>query len=493
MMERDRIRAGRLPGERSPEVAEFLSSMEADRWIAEADILVDIAHLLMLCRQDLVEPDAARSIMRVLLELHDQGIPAEVFEDRFEDIHAGIETYLIERIGEDRGGRLHTGRSRNDEVATCIRIRLRTELTGLMGELIRLREILLDLAARHEATVMPGFTHLQHAQPTTLAHHLAAYEEAFARDFERLQATFGRVNRSPLGAGAFASTGLPIDREMTSRLLGFTDVAGNTMDAVASRDTLLESLSSAAILMTTVSRLGEELVLWSSSLVGFVELDDAYCSTSSIMPQKKNPDTAEIMRAKAGTVCGALNGALMIVKGLPMSYNRDLQEATPHLWRGLEASRRTVRLLTGMISTATFRKDRMEAEAGQGYSTATDLADMLVREYRLPFRTAHNIVGRAVREGRLDLDTLEKAARSVASRSLVEAGLTADQVERALAPRSAILARDVVGGPSPPAIRAALKERRRAHRRDEAWQQRITEALEASESELITAAREMAA
>jgi argininosuccinate lyase len=493
MMERDRIRAGRLSEERSPEVAEFLSSMEADRWIAKADILVDIAHLLMLHRQDLVEKEAAQAVMQVLLELYDRGIPVEVFDDRFEDIHAGIEAYLIGRTGEERGGRLHTGRSRNDEVATCIRIRLREEMTGLMGELILLRETLLDLAAHNEATVMPGFTHLQHAQPTTLAHHLAAYEEALARDFERFQAAFGRVNRSPLGAGAFATSGLPIDRQMTARSLGFTDVAGNTMDAVASRDTLLEALADAAILMTTVSRFCEELVLWSSPLAQFIELDDTYCSTSSIMPQKKNPDTAEIMRAKAGTVCGTLIGALMIVKGLPMSYNRDLQEVTPHVWRGMDACRRSVRLLNGIISSAVWGKKRMEEEAGRGFSTATDLADLLVREYHLPFRTAHTIVGRAVREGRLDLDTLERAAHEVASLSLMEKGLTAEKIGHALIPRSAVMARDAVGGPSPVAIRAALKERRRAHRRDDSWHQRITEALATAESELIAAARELAA
>ncbi|MDD1679384.1 MAG: argininosuccinate lyase, partial [Methanomicrobiales archaeon] len=199
IMERDRIRAGRLSEDRSREVAEFLSSMEADRWIAEADILVDIAHLLMLHHQGLVEKDTARVLLEALLELYERGIPEEVFDDCYEDIHAGIEAYLIGRTGIDRGGRLHTGRSRNDEVATCIRLRLREEMTGLMGELILLRETLLDTAAHQETAVMPGFTHLQHAQPTTLAHHLAAYEEAFARDFERFQAAFGRVNRSPLG------------------------------------------------------------------------------------------------------------------------------------------------------------------------------------------------------------------------------------------------------------------------------------------------------
>jgi argininosuccinate lyase len=491
-MERDRIRAGRLSEERSGEVAAFLSSMKADRWIAEVDLLVDMAHLLMLQRQALVEEEAGRAIMGVLLDLYEKGLPPEVFEDRFEDIHAGIEAYLIDRVGEEFGGRLHTGRSRNDEVATCIRLRLREEILGLIGDLFTLRETLLDRAAEHEGAVMPGFTHLQHAQPTTLGHHLAAYEEAFARDFDRFRDTLGRANRSPLGAAAFASTGVGIQREMTATLLGFTDISGNTMDAVASRDAALEALGDAAILMATVSRLCEDLVLWSSSLVRFAELADAYCSTSSIMPQKKNPDTAEIMRAKAGSVIGALTSALSIVKSLPMSYNRDLQELTPHLWLAMDDTRRSVRLLQAMIETATFHQARMKEEAGRGFATATDLADLLVREYGLPFRRAHTIVARAVRKGRLDLATLEEAAKEVGNPPLLGLGVTEEAIRRVLDPVGAVSARDIAGGPAPSALRASLKERRRTLRRDGAWQEKMVAAFSTARDDLIQAAQEVA-
>jgi len=491
-MEQDRIRAGRLEGERSGDVATFLSSMDADRWIASADVLVDMAHLVMLYRQGLIDKEPAQAVMQVLLELHTKGLPEEVFDERFEDIHAGIEAYLIARTGEENGGRLHTGRSRNDEVATCIRLRLREELTGMLGDLIALRETLLNRAAPHDGTVMPGFTHLQHAQPTTLAHYLIAYEEAFSRDVDRLRDALGRINRSPLGAAAFASTGLTIDRQQTAHLLGFIDIAENTMDAVASRDGPLEVLAACSILMATVSRCSEELVLWSSPLVRFVELDEMYCSTSSIMPQKKNPDVAEVMRAKAGTVAGSLTAALSIMKGLPMSYNRDLQELTPHLWRGVQAARQSVRLLNGMIATARYDVERMRMEAGKGFSTATDLADLLVREYRLPFRRAHTIVGRAVRLGGLELGTIERAAMEAVGISLVDRGLTEARIREVLDPAAAVMARGNIGGPSPVAVRTALKVRRRLHRRDEIWLEKLTAGFTEAREALVTAAREVA-
>jgi argininosuccinate lyase len=234
---------------------QFLSSMQEDRHIAEADILVDIAHVLMLDKQKIIGREVTKELLPALLALHDEGIPEEVFDDRFEDVHAGIESLLIESLGADTGGRMHIGRSRNDEVATCIRIRLREELLKQMAALLKVREVLVALADQNRETIMPGFTHLQHAQPTTLAHHLLSYEQAFSRDFERLNEAFARVNRSPLGAAAFASTGFPINREYTASLLGFDAPLVNTMDAVATRDFALETLAGLAILMSTVSRL----------------------------------------------------------------------------------------------------------------------------------------------------------------------------------------------------------------------------------------------
>jgi argininosuccinate lyase len=472
----------------------FLSSMRADRYIAEADILVDIAHVLMLERQKINDRATTRQLLPALLMLYDNGIPEEVFEDRFEDVHAGIESFLVESLGVEAGGRMHMGRSRNDEVVTCIRIRLRKDLIAQMAALLKVREVLLALSERHTESVMPGFTHMQHAQPTTLAHHLLAYEQAFSRDFDRLNEAYARVNRSPLGAAAFASTGYPIDREFTAALLGFDGLVTNTMDAVATRDFALETLADLTILMAGTSRLCEELIVWSTTFVKFVNLGDAFCSTSSIMPQKKNPDTAEIMRAKSGSVFGAFSGAFVTVKGLPMSYNRDLQELTPNIWRGMEDAGESLRILADMLACASFDTERMEEEAGKGFSTATELADSLVRSCGLPFRTAHNIVGRAVREGDLSLATLERAAGEVGGGfSLAGKGLTQKDIDRMLDVKYSLELRTAPGGPAPDAVRAAIAERRKQHRADAGSIGRKQKKLARAEERLIAEARGMVA
>ena len=488
-MQEDQIRRGRLGGKRGCEVSRFLSSMDADRKIAEADVLVDMAHLLMLRHQDLIGKEHARAIMGVLAGFFDEGLPEDVFLDRFEDIHAGIEAYLIDKLGEETGGRIHLGRSRNDEVAACIRIRAREEVLLLMESACRIRKVLITLAGEHTGTVMPGFTHLQHAQPTTLGHHLLAYEEAFTRDFARLGSAFGRVNESPLGAAAFASTGFPIDRDLTAGLLGFDGLVENSMDAVSSRDFVLEVLSACAILSTTASRLSADLVLWSSPMAGFVTLGDAYCSSSSIMPQKKNPDTLEIIRAKAGTVLGSLAAAHAIVKGLPMSYNRDLQEVTPHLWQGISAVQEGIPILAEVLATASFHPERMEEEAGKGFATATELADLLVRDLGIPFRTAHTIVGKAVRAGSLDLATLEKGAQGSFGISLTGLGLTRQKVRDALGVRSMVDARKVTGGPAPAAVKKALKARKEQLRTDMAATASLDKKLSTAREHLLSEAR----
>jgi len=488
----DVVRLGRLSGERTGDMMHFLSSMGADRYIAEADVLVDIAHVLMLDRQKINDPATTRRLLPALLMLHDKGIPDEVFEDRFEDVHAGIESHLIESIGIDAGGRMHMGRSRNDEVVTCIRIRLREELLAQLASLLKIRQILLTIAENNTESMMPGFTHLQHAQPTTLAHHLLAYEQAFSRDFDRLNEAFARVNQSPLGAAAFASTGYPIDREFTATLLGFEGLVTNTMDAVATRDFALETLADLTILMATVSRLCEELIIWSMSFVKFVTLDDAFCSTSSIMPQKKNPDTAEIMRAKSGSVFGAFSGALVITKGLPMSYNRDLQELTPSLWRGLDDAGASLRLLADMLASASFDTRRMADEAGKGFSTATELADSLVRSCGIPFRTAHNIVGRAVQKGDLSFATLERAAGEVGGGiSLAAKGLTQKDIDRMLGVRYSLEQRKAPGGPAPDAVRTAITWRKKQYQHDAEITDKKHAKLSTAKEHLIAEARRM--
>jgi len=472
----------------------FLSSMDADRRIAEADVLVDIAHVLMLDKQKINGRGITTQLLPALLGLHDKGCPDGVFDDRFEDVHAGIESLLIEAIGVEAGGRMHMGRSRNDEVATCIRLRLRDDLIRELAALLKVRAVLIALAEEHTGSIMPGFTHLQHAQPTTLAHHLLAYEQAFSRDFDRLSEAYARVNRSPLGAAAFASTGYPISREYTASLLGFDGLVSNTMDAVATRDFALEVLADLSIMMATTSRLCEELVFWSTSFVQFVTLDDAFCSTSSIMPQKKNPDTAEIMRAKSGAVFGAFSGAFVTVKGLPMSYNRDLQDLTPHLWRGMQAADESIGLLAGMLASATFDTERMSGEAGKGFSTATELADTMVRQYGIPFRTAHNIVGRAVQKGSLTLATLEAAAKEVGSGiSLKKKGLTQKKIDEVLDPQYSIALRKAPGGPAPAAIKDAIRDRKKQLDSDAATTDQKLKKLATAKKNLITTARRLVA
>jgi len=493
-MRTDVVRLGRLSGERTGEMTKFLSSMKADRCIADADILVDIAHVLMLDKQKIIDREITKQLIAALLELFDDGIPEEAFDDRFEDVHAGIETLLIEALGPEIGGRMHMGRSRNDEVATCIRIKLREDLVKQLAALLKVREVLTTLAEQNIDTVMPGFTHLQHAQPTTLAHHLLAYEQGFSRDFERLKEAFARVNKSPLGAAAFASTGYPISREYTADLLGFDGLIVNTMDAVATRDFALETLADLSILMANTSRLCEELIIWSTSFVKFVNLDDAFCSTSSIMPQKKNPDTAEIMRGKTGSVFGSFTGALLTVKGLPMSYNRDLQELTPNIWRGMRDAKESLRLLIDMLASASFDKERMREEAGKGFSTATELADSLVRSYGIPFRTAHNIVGRAVQKGYLNLATLEEASKELETGiSLIEKGLTQKNIDDALNVEYAIALRKAAGGPAALAIKIALDERKKQMDVDSDFIDTRLAKLAKAKEDLITEARRMVA
>ena len=491
-MRTDVVRLGRLSGERTVKMMQFLSSMRADRWIADADILVDIAHVLMLEKQRIISHDTAKQLLPALLELYDEGIPDEAFDEQFEDVHAGIEALLIEAIGADIGGRMHIGRSRNDEVATCIRIKLRDELLKQMAALLKVREVLVAIAEQHTETAMPGFTHLQHAQPTTLAHHMLAYEQAFSRDFDRLREAYVRVNQSPLGAAAFASTGYPINRELTARFLGFDGLVTNTMDAVATRDFALETLSDLTILMANVSRLCEDLIIWSTSFVKFVVLDDAFCSTSSIMPQKKNPDTAEIMRAKTGSVFGAFTGALLTIKGLPMSYNRDMQELTPNIWRGMRDAKESIRLLIDMLSSATFDTGRMKEEAGKGFSTATELADSFVKAYDIPFRTAHNIVGRAIQKGYLNLETLDTAAKELGVEiSFAEKGLTQDKINEVLDVSYSLALRKAPGGPAPLATKIAIEDRKKQLDTDSALIDERLAKLSRAKDELITEARRL--
>jgi argininosuccinate lyase len=422
--------------------------MEADKQIFNADIEVDKAHVVMLKEQGIISDKDCSSILSGLQKIHKDGITA--LDTSYEDVHIALEARLIEMVGEDTGGRMHSGRSRNDEVATCIRLTLRMELLCLLEEAQDLVETLIKTAGKHHETIMPGYTHTQHAQPTTLAHNLLAHANAFMRDIERIRSAYRHTNQNPLGAAAFASTGFAINRKRTTELLGFDSAFENSMDAVSTRDFMIESISCFSNMMTNLSRMAEELILWSSSEFGFIELDDRYSSTSSIMPQKKNPDIAELMRAKTGTVHGTLVSVLTICKGLPYSYNRDLQEATPHLWSAVDTLRASVRMARGMIGTMSVKKDAMNRATDIGFMTATELADVIVRTTGIPFRTAHHIVGAIAKTGTTPtISIIDRLSLEIIDEKLSDKGLTEKAIRKALDPVDNVRKRRVQGGPSP--------------------------------------------
>jgi argininosuccinate lyase len=425
--------------------------MAADRRIFEADLAVDRAHVVMLAEQGIVADDDAGEILAALKEVEEAGYDA--LPDG-EDVHAAIETAVIDRVGAV-GGKMHTARSRNDEVATCIRYRLREDVLGTLSTSLALREALVGVADEHLTTTMPGYTHLQPAQPTTVAHYLLSYERAVARDAERLFDAYDRVDRCPLGSAAFAGTPFDVDRERVAELLGFESVLENSMDAVSTRDFLAETVSALATLATTLSGLAEDLILFSKE--DYVELSDDYASTSSIMPQKKNPDTLELVRATAGDASSGVTGLLATLKGLPRAYNRDLQRATPHTWEVVDAVREATDVAAGAVATAEWDETSLEAASAEGFSTATGVADALAME-GLPFRTAHELVARAS-EGGSDYDALDAAARETLGEPLSEV-VPREAVEAALDPAESVASRDSRGGPAPEAVRDGLETAR---------------------------------
>ncbi|MBE9606549.1 argininosuccinate lyase [Acetobacteraceae bacterium H6797] len=372
------------------------ASIGFDRKLWRQDIRGSLAHAAMLKHVGIISADDEAAIRDGLNQIAAEIEAGEfTFSEALEDIHMNVEARLTERIGE-AGKRLHTGRSRNDQVALDMRLWVRDAIDGIDGQIADLMRALVDRADEHAATVMPGFTHLQPAQPTTLGHHLLAYVEMLGRDRARLADCRARMNESPLGAAALCGTGFPIDRHMTAAALGFDQPMRNSLDAVASRDFSLEFLSTATICGTHLSRFAEEIVLWTNPYFGFVKLSDAFTTGSSIMPQKRNPDAAELVRAKVGRIAGALVGLMTVMKGLPLTYGKDMQEDKEGLFDATEA------LALGLAATAGMVRDmqpdgaRLKAAAGAGFSTATDLADWLVRELRLPFRDAHHVTGRLV-------------------------------------------------------------------------------------------------
>ncbi len=448
---------GRFEGGTSDIMQRVNASIFFDRRLYRQDIAGSRAHCTMLVAQGILTEADGLAILKGL----DQ-VEREITEGDFEydaakeDIHMHVEARLYEIIGEP-AGRLHTGRSRNDQVALDFRLWLRDEIDALEPALRDLQTALLDRAEEYADAVMPGFTHLQIAQPVTFGHHLMAYVEMVSRDRGRFKDCRGRLNECPLGAAALAGTSFPIDRQATAQDLGFDRPVANSMDAVAARDFALEYLAAASILSIHLSRLAEEIVNWSSAQFRFIDLGDGYTTGSSIMPQKRNPDAAELVRAKTGRVIGDLNALLVVMKGLPMSYSKDMQEDKEPVFEVADTLTLTVLATTGMIRDLSANREVMASAAGQGYATATDLADWLVRELGLPFRRAHHVTGSLVKlaEARaVDLDGL-----SLLDMQTIESGIT-DAVFEVLGAANSVASRTSLGGTAPSQVRAAIAEAR---------------------------------
>lgn len=386
---------GRFTKETNELVNQFNASISFDSRFYHQDIRGSIAHVTMLAKQGILT-DAERDTIIAGLK----GIEADIESGKLpidssqEDIHSFVEANLIERVG-DTGKKLHTGRSRNDQVALDMRLYTRDEVVETKNLLLHLMNTLETIMEANTDTYMPGFTHLQKAQPVTLAHHIGAYIEMFKRDFSRLSDIYERMNYCPLGAGALAGTTYPLDRDYTASLLGFKAPTANSMDSVSDRDYLIDYLSAGATIMMHLSRFSEEMILWNSNEYRFIELDDAYSTGSSIMPQKKNPDIAELIRGKTGRVYGALTSLLTTMKGIPLAYNKDMQEDKELTFDAIDTVKGCISLFDGMIATTTFRKDVMKQSAVGGFTNATDAADYLVN-HGVPFRDAHGIIGRLV-------------------------------------------------------------------------------------------------
>ena len=466
---------GRFTKQTDQLVFDFNASITFDKRLFHEDVTGSIVHATMLAKQGILTEEERKSIVEGLtgiLEDVDDGTLA--IDETQEDIHSFVEATLIERIG-DAGKKLHTGRSRNDQVALDMRLYTRARVAETDGLLKKLLEAILDTMENNLDTYMPGFTHLQKAQPITLAHHYGAYFEMFKRDRQRLADIYKRMNYCPLGAGALAGTTYPLDREYTARLLRFEGPTLNSIDSVADRDYLIEFLSALSTIMMHLSRFSEEIIIWNSNEYQFVELDDAYSTGSSIMPQKKNPDIAELVRGKTGRVYGALMALLTTMKGLPLAYNKDMQEDKEMAFDAMDTAADCITLFTGMIQTMKFRKDRMAKSAMNGFTNATDAADYLVGK-GVPFRDAHGIIGRLV------LYCIEKDT-SIDALSLEELRSISDKFDEdiydAISLKTCVEKRLTIGAPGEKMMKQVIEKNKEYLKNDaiEEYQQSLEDRL----------------
>lgn len=456
MEKTDKLWGGRFQKAADAAMEDFHSSISVDARMAREDITGSIAHAHMLKQRGIIPAADADAIVEGLYGiLADYEAGKLTFSKSAEDVHMNVETFLTARIGE-AGKRLHTGRSRNDQVALDCRMYMMQGCDATIGNLLALEEALLKTASLHTGTVMPGYTHMQKAQPITLAHHLMAYFEMFRRDVGRVRDCKARMDSMPLGSGALAGTTYALDREMVAQELGFSTITRNSLDGVSDRDFVIEYASCASLIMMHLSRFCEELILWSTDEFRFVEMDDAYSTGSSIMPQKKNPDVAELIRGKTGRVYGDLTALLTMMKGLPLAYNKDMQEDKELVFDALDTVNGCLPIFTKMFTTLRFRIENMYAGAGRGFTNATDAADYLVKK-GVPFRTAHEIIGKLVfaclQDGKTiaDLTLPELQALSPAF---------GEDVFQAISLEACVQGRSLPGGPAPEAVQAHIQEGR---------------------------------
>jgi argininosuccinate lyase len=449
------LRGGRLSKVRE-DVAKFTSSMKDDERLASAVIAINKAHVVMLIEQKIIKQTEGAELLKALAKCSNTALDASA-----EDVHMAVEEAVLIEAGETAGGNLHIAKSRNDQVATAIRMELRNSLLDLMRAVAHVQDHLVELAEDHVNTVILEYTHLQPAQPVTFAHYLLSHVAALERDLQRLQSAYTRVNLCPLGAGALATTSFPINRDLTAELLGFNGLAENSIDAVGSRDFITETLAALTLIAVNLSRFAEDLIIWSSTSFGVVELPDEFASTSSIMPQKKNPEVLEIIRARASHVLGDFVASTAAVKSLPSTYNLDFQEITPKLWDSMENVGASLDMFHKLLPNLKVTTD-VSGNANASFVAATELANVLVRKYDVPFRTAHKVVGALVKtliEAKLTFANaspalLQKIAEDVANMELT---LKAEDLKALADPLSLVEACQVKGGPAPAEVKKTLK------------------------------------
>jgi argininosuccinate lyase len=476
------LRGGRL-GSKRDDVAAFTSSIKDDARLADAVIDINKAHVVMLMEQKIIKPnDAAKLLQALTAKLNLK------MDSSSEDVHMAVEEAVLQQAGPEVGGNMHIAKSRNDQVTTAIRMELRKNLIDLMLSVMQMQESLTEMAEKHLETVILEYTHLQPAQPVTFAHYLLSRFDALERDLQRLQAAYTRVNLCPMGAGALATTSFPINRERVADLLGFDGLVENSIDAVGSRDFILETIAALTLVAVNLSQLAEDLIVWSSPDFGVVELPDDFTSTSSMMPQKKNPEVPEVIRARASHVLGDFVAAAAIMKGTPSTYNLDFQEVTPKLWEAVESVQSSLKILAQLVLNLKVQSDVSE-KGLKSFVAATELANMLVRKYSIPFRSAHKIVGSLVKllieSKRTFKDATPELLQKVAQdNNGITLSIKAEDIAESVDPKKIVESYKVTGGPSPTEVSRALVARKKSLAEAKSNINKLKQALEDAEKRL---------